>query len=236
MVNYIKISVLLLFIVNCSSFQLSKHNGFWEWFIGKPGALNAAYIPDDPIDVIILEERHPFYLWFRTPEVILNPDSFKVYDNYSECTNYFYRCEGAMDTSKRQHCNRPICCKGTAWSTTASVSAISGIIDFFGFFIIITKDNLFTNKEEVTKDCISLCGLAGLTIPYIFTYNLLGNFIKTIIYIPHDIIKTALVPIAGGYYTIKAIQGENNDKSESGKKFPVTNHQILTTSIKKEIK
>ena len=227
--------------MNCvtigSTIQFNEKQNFWDWMIGDAISINKNVSKEKLKSAfgrcIYKEKRHPYYLWFRTPEVLLNPDSFKNYPVFSKCGRYLYKnCDFYKHPDEQPNCNLPECCKDNILIISTEFSIVTGIIDY----LLLYSVNVLTISEDgLPTKCSPVIGLTFL-IPLHFFYNLISNGFKIVIYIPHDIIKTALVPIAGGYYTIKAIQGENNDKSESGKKFPVTNHQILTTSIKKEIK
>ncbi|MCP5493564.1 MAG: hypothetical protein H7A23_03345 [Leptospiraceae bacterium] len=236
--NLFGILVAQFLLMNCATFELNQYTGFWDWLIGDPSTCPESRSSKrktkktafDPCE-LTQKKRHPFYLWFRTPEIIFNPDSFKVYPAYSECGKRMYLCEFHKKTKSQPYCTIPNYCEETFDITMKYFSYSTGIIDY----ILLTNTNIFINMEEYPEDCHpAFC--SGCLGNGMIVYNLQSNLLRLIIFPIHDIIKTALVPIAGGYYTIKAIQGENNDKSESGKKFPVTNHQILTTSIKKEIK
>jgi hypothetical protein len=70
--------------MQCSIFQMKKYDGFGEWYFGRPGLLNTYGIINSEVEcgtdgydvlVRIEEERHPFFLHFRLPEIFINPQA-----------------------------------------------------------------------------------------------------------------------------------------------------------------
>ncbi|MCB1194232.1 MAG: hypothetical protein KDK90_27600, partial [Leptospiraceae bacterium] len=83
-----KFTFSLLLLFNCSSFQLSKHDGFIDWLNGKPGMKNTEFISKNPRSGVVIGERHPYYLWFRTPEIIFNPQGGLYYPDMFIMVDY----------------------------------------------------------------------------------------------------------------------------------------------------
>ncbi|MCB1194284.1 MAG: hypothetical protein KDK90_27870, partial [Leptospiraceae bacterium] len=205
MKSRITIIVLILFsFSNCASLQLDKHNGFWEWFIGKPGALNAAYIPDDPIDVIILEERHPFYLWFRTPELILNLQGGIYYPDARVKKNGKFYNTNNIENIRNEKLKRSILVGRNANFHRNE----TGFVDF-----IIPYREIFDPSGEnrmVVLYCVFSPILLLLSLDLADKHDT-PLIARMFIYPIHDVIKTVMIPVAAVYYTVKAFDDNGEE-------------------------
>ncbi|MCB1194280.1 MAG: hypothetical protein KDK90_27850 [Leptospiraceae bacterium] len=195
MVNYIKISVLLLFISSCSSFQLNKHDGFWEWFIGKPGFTNTLGISDEPRDGVVLGDRYPIYLWLRTPEIIFNPQGGLYYpDMVVELKNELYKT-----TELSQIKDRRIKYAVPSRRNSAFHAFDTGIIDG------ILQYRELNDPSSKTSNVILRCIIFPIWFVVIYPMRLIA-------YPVHDVLKTAMIPVAVVYYTVKSDENEEEEK------------------------
>ncbi|MCB1194237.1 MAG: hypothetical protein KDK90_27625 [Leptospiraceae bacterium] len=188
--------VLLSSFYNCSTIQLNKHNGFWEWFIGKPGTLNAGGIREEPTDGVILGDRHPFYLWLRTPEIILNPQGGVYYPDMIIIgeSGKIYNTSQMKENGTKMLPERNL----------AFHVKETGLIDF-----LLMYREIFDPSGDMR-----FVGAYCVLFPF-FLFLFTGKNLvpKIIVYPIHDVIKTVMIPVAAVYYTVKAF--DDNDEEES---------------------
>ncbi|MCP5495503.1 MAG: hypothetical protein H7A23_13185 [Leptospiraceae bacterium] len=204
MKNYIALIIFLFLVSNCQSVaQVSKHDGFWDWFIGKPGVYNSFKILDEPGAGVIVGKRHPYYLWFRTPEIIFNPQGGLYYPDMivedREDGKLYNTSEMSdiKDESKRQRIfNNRI---------ALFLKLDMGLIDY----LISYRD--FIDPNGNLTSCFPF---RYVVFPFYPIYSFL-NTGKYIYYPIHDVVKTVMIPVAAVYYTVKAF--DDNDEEEPEK-------------------
>ncbi|MCB1194376.1 MAG: hypothetical protein KDK90_28345 [Leptospiraceae bacterium] len=195
------ITLILISFSNCSSLQLDKHDGFWEWFIGKPGGANAMKISDKPRNAELSGSRHLIYLWLRTPEIILNPQGGLYYsDMILEYEDDVWYNTSELESIKDEKLKRLILKKRNKEFHMKE----SGLIDF-----------IFAYREifDPSGDIDNVMGYCVGSPIHLLLYIHRGNLVPKLFYYPiHDVIKTVMIPVAAVYYTIKAF--DDNDEEE----------------------
>ncbi|MCB1191667.1 MAG: hypothetical protein KDK90_14585 [Leptospiraceae bacterium] len=193
MLNYLKLFLLLFCFSNCASLQFSKHNEFWDWLIGEPG-IDKAMKKNNKITGII-GNRHPFYLWLRTPEIILNPQGGLYFpDRIVKYKNKFYSTN-ALTEMKDQKLKKILLDKRDMIFITMD----AGLVEFILPYRFILGG--YMNKAATS------CVLS----PLILTIGLPP---RLIIYPIHDVIKTVMIPVAAVYYTVKAFDDNAEEEPE----------------------
>lgn len=192
--------LLLFFLNNCASLNMAAHDGFYEWFIGKPGYWNGMTIEKEPFEGTMVGERHPYYLWLRTPEIIFNPQGGLYYPdmiakdyrdgkfyNTAEISNITDKAKQERIFKKRNN---------------LFMELDIGLVDY----LIGYRDFNDPNGEEVNA-CFPFRFIA---LPILPIWSFLKTF-KYIYYPIHDVVKVVLLPVAGVYYTVKAYQEEEEE-------------------------
>ncbi|MCP5496951.1 MAG: hypothetical protein H7A23_20550 [Leptospiraceae bacterium] len=157
-----KCLVILLLCISipcCSTFQFQTYNNFWEWYKGKPGLTNTLEVPTDENgkmeEVAIEMERHPFYLGFRTPELIFNPQ--RMYDK----EGYEFPHDLELPTAILIGA-AIILIVGLIAYTGSSMGDDTGKIFYwfgFGTFIMIGKTVLYISHDVVKTITIPVAGV-----------------------------------------------------------------------------
>jgi outer membrane protein OmpA-like peptidoglycan-associated protein len=180
---------ILFFFTNCLSFtEFSRHDGFWDWLKGKPGyeltkSLNNKCASDSEI---IIGSRHPFFLHFRLPELLINP-------------------QGGLEYPERQSnlgkgCNT--IAKGTGKESKRFDYLEAGLLELIAYRDWTAKDEDLMDKTGYTLiKPLSILGYAFYLIP------------RVIVYTWNDVFKTIAIPIAGVYYSINS-KGETNKEDK----------------------
>ena len=191
--------ILLAMIYNCSSFQFSKHDGFWEYLKGKPGLQNAKDLEEIPRNGIMFGERHPFYLWFRTPELIFNPQNGIYYpDMIVKYDDKLYDTKDLSDV-KDEITREKILGYRNGYFTGMD----SGLIDY-----ILQYREFFDPSGKPYRSAVRC-----IYFPIFFPMSLI-YFGRIFIYPIHDVIKTVMLPVAAVYYTVKAFDDNGEEEPE----------------------
>lgn len=222
--------LILLIFINCSTFQLEKHENFSEWFFGKPGFTGMVYqkneeclepfINNNPCacivgmsnrkDVIIprykiLGNRHPFYLFFRFPEAIFNPqggafipkrilpsqptekkDKYEFPPNFHSYSMQFryYHCEKLEEGDLTFM-------YGRLWYSELGYMILdAGLIEH------IVPYRIWTSNESPGSKVLET-GKTWILSP-------IGVIFKAVIlsfYVVHDVVKIPVIPVAIIYYS-----------------------------------
>ena len=194
--NRSAVVLILPFLLTGCFFNLGEHKDFSSWYYGDPGMAGAlGEAQCDRYADRIQEERHRYYLHFRTPEVLLQPQGGK---DYPERLTAEGRQGGTADSA--QTCDRA----PRGWETFRFDTVDAGLVDTV---IPYRKDTVINDHERGwgQKSLVYAEGLA---------YNTgLTAVMKAPIYIVHDILKTLYIPVAGTYYLLKpeAVPEESAD-------------------------
>lgn len=182
--KYLKFIIFLLFILSkCSPLQLRKHDNFWDWMKGKPGFGNAVEITNTQIGDSIVDNRHPYYLWLRTPEIFFNPQGGFIYpEKMIRYKGKFYNTSD-LSSIKDESIKKKIIDSRNLGFTAFD----SGLIEYIIPYRALIDEDGRPGKTQ----CIALFSLP-VTQP-----------IRLITYSIHDVIKTFMIPIAAVYYTTK---------------------------------
>lgn len=212
--------------------QFSKYDNFWDWSKGKIGFLNVfiyrscsqfqavtyleGYITKDALkDYVYIEERHPYYLWFRTPEVIFNPQGAFYNPLIAERTHSFMKrpndnevvtfCEKEDIIGTSRYCTKPkklyYHCTGRTYQSEEHGSI--GLVD--GMVLLFTKPKKHFGYKN-----------SNCSEPFKYIYVLFETIGFSIFLLPfymiHDILKTAMLPVAAMYYSVQHSKfGERKD-------------------------
>ncbi|MCB1194282.1 MAG: hypothetical protein KDK90_27860 [Leptospiraceae bacterium] len=198
-----KYSCVFLFFValfeSCSTIQFSKHDGFWEYLKGKPGLQNAKDLIEVPRKGIMFGERHPFYLWFRTPEIIFNPQGGIYYPDM--ITEYGDKLYDTRDLSniKEEKLKKGI----LSYRNGLFTGMDGGLLDF------ILQYREWMDPSGNRQKAVIICTFS----PIWFSINLIYHG-QIFIYPIHDVIKTVMIPVAAVYYTVKAFDDNGEEEPE----------------------
>lgn len=201
-------------------FQFSRYSGFSEWYFGKAGFYHTLHIPENYYkefecgekerrlfgSLVVTEKRHPFYLHFRTPEILWNPQGDLFYpasfDNCETIRRGRVPSRFLSDNSLRKK-NSPSFFGGE-----------QGIIDTLIPYKVLTSSNIRTEDKmkyvylSPVITIISLIDKVFLTFP---------------VYYVHDIVKIFIIPIGFIYYLEETVRdtktwlAEDPDSDESEK-------------------
>ncbi len=178
--------LILPFLLTGCFFNLGQHKDFASWYYGEPGMAGAlGEAQCDRYADRIQGDRHRYYLHFRTPEVLLQPQGGDHYP--ARLTS-----EGRESNSEPdiQTCEQAP--KG--WETFHFNTVDAGLVDT----VIPYRRETAVNERERGFGQASLAYAEGLT------YNTgLTVVMKAPIYIVHDILKTLYIPVASTYYLLK---------------------------------
>ena len=181
---------------------MNKYSGFGEWYIGRPGLKNTYEVinPEDDcltdnkdIIVRIEEERHPFFLHFRLPEVIINPQGGIYFPKVSrDCVVLNERGKkGGLEYETRFSLLAMDRSHQSGRKGNVTQGGLSGFIDTF------IPYRLYTAKDVGTEDAMWLT----IITPILGVGQLMHIFyIEIPVYFVHDVTKTVTIPFAGIYY------------------------------------
>ncbi|MDJ0802435.1 MAG: hypothetical protein QNI97_06165 [Desulfobacterales bacterium] len=179
------IVILSFFLTGCF-FDLREKDNFESWYYGDPGLAGALDEKNcDRYADNIEGQRHPYYLHFRTPEILLQPQGGR---NYPERQTAENRAGGF--TSNRISCEKV----SQGWETFRFDVVDAGLVDTV---IPYRKSSAINDREEgggrkSLNYAQGLLSNSGLTV-----------VMKAPVYIVHDILKTLYIPVAGTYYLFK---------------------------------
>ncbi len=178
--------VILPFLVAGCFFNLRDKEDFKSWYYGDPGLAGALDEADcdryaDNID----GQRHPYYLHFRTPEILLQPQGGAHYPARQTAES---RAGGFKSNQAR--CEQV----SKGWETFRFDAVDAGWVDT----VIPYRKNVTVNDREEGF------GRKSLTYAQGVLYNTgMMAVMKAPVYIVHDILKTLYIPVAGTYYLFK---------------------------------
>lgn len=200
--------IFLLTLINCSTFQFSKHDGLWEYVKGKPGTYNSMKVNDGASDGYLVGERHPYYLWFRTPEIIFNPQGGLHYPDA-----YVKDARGVKDKSGKVY-------------NTAELDQLkdedlklillgqknfnfnrtdAGILDYLLVYRELLDES--GGEEEKSSHIAASCLYVGIS-PIFLAFHIP---FRLIVYPIHDVIKTIMLPVAAIYYSTQPSEEDGNE-------------------------
>lgn len=189
-------------IVQCSSLQFSKYNHFWDWFKGKPGIRNTTWIPrmnqkTCNCDYYYTGERHPYYLWFRLPEIIFNPQGglhIPEHNGPDRRNVIGKRRMKRVDKQGRVHTyyKKVYACKHFGEGERKSFQFMiqdAGYIEYILPYRILSSDDKQAQPREIATFYIALPAKIAFDI------------FRASVYILNDIIKIPIMPFAAIYYS-----------------------------------
>ena len=184
--NRSAVVLILPFLLAGCFFNLGEHKDFSSWYYGDPGMAGAlGEAQCDRYADRIQEERHRYYLHFRTPEVLLQPQGGKDYPERLTAEGRQGQTADGVQTCDRAP---------RGWETFRFDTVDAGLVDTV---IPYRKDTAINDRGRGWGQK-SLAYAEGLA------YNTgLSAVMKAPIYIVHDILKTLYIPVAGTYYLIK---------------------------------
>ena len=191
------IIVLIFFFLNCSSVQFRDDDNFWDWMKGPAGVRGKSGTNVNPMSEpehgTIIGKRHPFYLWFRTPEIIFNPQGWIYYpDMIVEFNGKFYNTT-ELSNIKDERLKETILMRRS---------------NFFRYHEAGLVEYVLPYREIIDgrpSNAVFYFFLSPILIPI--------TYIERLIFYPiHDVIKTVMIPVAAVYYTVKAFDDNGEEE------------------------
>ncbi|MCB1194273.1 MAG: hypothetical protein KDK90_27815 [Leptospiraceae bacterium] len=203
-----------LLLCNCSTTHIredfDKYDGFWNWMIGRPRQYEDPML--EPVAGKIVDEKHPYYLGFMTPEIIFNPQGgiyypdmiVQVYvkDDRGKLHSKFYNTADLANI-KDESLRRKILDK--RFSNFKKFNA--GLVEFILPYREITS--AINGDDAETPHYVQICGS-----PLLLIFAIPFRVVQPIIYLIHDVLKTLMLPVATVYYTVKVFDDNGEEEPE----------------------
>ncbi len=160
----------------------------------------------EPLEGIIVDQRHPYYLWFRTPEIIFNPQGGLYYpdmivkvflkDEHGKLYTKFYNTAD-LPNIKDESLRRKI---------------LNQRVSTFKFYNAGLVE-LVLPYREIGAAINGVTDPYGLIFcsPYVI-FAIPFRAAQLIFYSIHDVFTTVMLPVAAVYYTVKAFDGNAEEE------------------------